>query len=103
MAAVVRTVPPGPTAAPPAARSARPARARGGSLPLLSGDWSWCGASAEGPLETIALLVSHSSQATIEAVYRQQLRPVITKCTEAMYEIYDGDQERDDEKANAVS
>ncbi|WTX92529.1 tyrosine-type recombinase/integrase [Streptomyces sp. NBC_00637] len=31
------------------------------------------------PLETIALLVGHSSQATTEAVYRKQLRPVITK------------------------
>ena len=40
------------------------------------------------PLETIALLVGHSSQATTEAVYRKQLRPVITKGAEAMDVIF---------------
>jgi integrase len=40
------------------------------------------------PLETIALLVGHSSQATTEAVYRKQLRPVITKGAEAMDDIF---------------
>lgn len=45
------------------------------------------------PLETIALLVGHSSQATTEAVYRKQLRPVITKGAEAMDDIFADDQE----------
>ncbi|MEV6004083.1 site-specific integrase [Streptomyces griseomycini] len=45
------------------------------------------------PLETIALLVGHSSQATTEAVYRKQLRPVITKGAEAMDDIFAEDQE----------
>ncbi|WP_445279909.1 tyrosine-type recombinase/integrase [Streptomyces sp. DSM 118148] len=40
------------------------------------------------PLETIALLVGHSSQATTEAVYRKQLRPVIMRGAEAMDEIF---------------
>jgi integrase len=40
------------------------------------------------PLETIALLVGHSSQATTEAVYRKQLRPVITMGAEAMDDIF---------------
>lgn len=40
------------------------------------------------PLEKIALLVGHSSQATTEAVYRKQLRPVITQGAEAMDEIF---------------
>ncbi|WP_257895183.1 site-specific integrase [Streptomyces anulatus] len=40
------------------------------------------------PLERIALLVGHSSQATTEAVYRKQLRPVITQGAEAMDEIF---------------
>ncbi|MEV5516935.1 site-specific integrase [Streptomyces flaveolus] len=44
------------------------------------------------PLETIALLVGHSSQATTEAVYRKQLRPVITKGAEAMDDIFATDQ-----------
>ncbi|WP_150133809.1 hypothetical protein [Streptomyces hyaluromycini] len=35
------------------------------------------------PLERIALLVGHSSQATTEAVYRKQHRPVITEGAEA--------------------
>ncbi|MET8164178.1 site-specific integrase [Streptomyces sp. NPDC005329] len=48
------------------------------------------------PLETIALLVGHSSQATTEAVYRKQLRPVITKGAEAMDDIFAGDQEREE-------
>jgi len=40
------------------------------------------------PLERIALIVGHSSQATTEAVYRKQLRPVITEGAEAMDEIF---------------
>jgi integrase len=44
------------------------------------------------PLETIALLVGHSSQTTTEAVYRKQLRPVITKGAEAMDDIFATDQ-----------
>ncbi|MFD7049637.1 tyrosine recombinase XerC [Streptomyces mirabilis] len=48
------------------------------------------------PLERIALLVGHSSQATTEAVYRKQLRPVITEGAEAMDEIFaDDDGEAD--------
>ncbi|WP_458087030.1 site-specific integrase [Streptomyces malaysiensis] len=45
------------------------------------------------PLERIALLVGHSSQATTEAVYRKQLRPVITQGAEAMDVIFSGDPE----------
>ncbi|MFG2366146.1 tyrosine recombinase XerC [Streptomyces mirabilis] len=45
------------------------------------------------PLERIALLVGHSSQATTEAVYRKQLRPVITEGAEAMDEIFADDDE----------
>ncbi|MFB6947628.1 tyrosine recombinase XerC [Streptomyces sp. NPDC060286] len=41
------------------------------------------------PLERIAMLVGHSSQATTEAVYRKQLRPVITQGAEAMDEIFE--------------
>ncbi|WP_323136053.1 site-specific integrase [Streptomyces sp. NBC_01481] len=48
------------------------------------------------PLEAIALLVGHSSQATTEAVYRKQLRPVITKGAEAMDDIFAEDQEGED-------
>ncbi|MFF7371908.1 site-specific integrase [Streptomyces tricolor] len=48
------------------------------------------------PLERIALLVGHSSQATTEAVYRKQLRPVITQGAEAMDAIFAEDQEGDD-------
>lgn len=40
------------------------------------------------PLERIALLVGHSGQATTEAVYRKQLRPVITQGAEAMDVIF---------------
>ncbi|MFJ4713161.1 tyrosine recombinase XerC [Streptomyces sp. NPDC088785] len=40
------------------------------------------------PLERIAQLVGHSSQATTEAVYRKQLRPVITEGAEVMDEIF---------------
>ncbi|WP_333761940.1 hypothetical protein [Streptomyces sp. IBSBF 2390] len=40
------------------------------------------------PLETIALLVGHTSQVTTEAVYRKQLRPVITRGAEAMDDIF---------------
>jgi integrase len=43
------------------------------------------------PLERIALLVGHSSQATTESVYRKQLRPVITEGAEAMDEIFADD------------
>ncbi|MFJ4524540.1 tyrosine-type recombinase/integrase [Streptomyces sp. NPDC088810] len=45
------------------------------------------------PLETIALLV------TTEAIYRKQLRPMITKRAEAMDDIFAGDQEADYEEA----
>jgi integrase len=59
------------------------------------------------PLETIALLVGHSSQATTEAVYRKQLRPVITKGAEAMDDIFAEDQEGEatasQEEGNAVA
>ena len=55
------------------------------------------------PLETIALLVGHSSQATTEAVYRKQLRPVITKGAEAMDDIFAEDQEGEDTEADAVA
>ncbi|MFJ4772419.1 tyrosine recombinase XerC [Streptomyces uncialis] len=48
------------------------------------------------PLERIALLVGHSSQATTEAVYRKQLRPVITQGAEAMDEIFADEQEEGD-------
>ncbi|MER6114770.1 site-specific integrase [Streptomyces sp. NPDC001743] len=41
------------------------------------------------PLERIAMLVGHSSQATTEAVYRKQLRPVITQGAEVMDEIFE--------------
>lgn len=51
------------------------------------------------PLETIALLVGHSSQATTEAVYRKQLRPVITKGAEAMDDIFADDQEGEEAEA----
>ncbi|WP_254402371.1 tyrosine-type recombinase/integrase [Streptomyces sp. AC555_RSS877] len=47
------------------------------------------------PLETIALLVGHSSQATTEAVYRKQLRPVITQGAEAMDHIFADSREGD--------
>lgn len=46
-------------------------------------------------LERIALLVGHSSQGTTEAVYRKQLRPVITEGAEAMDEIFADDDEAD--------
>ncbi|MFJ4201611.1 tyrosine recombinase XerC [Streptomyces sviceus] len=55
------------------------------------------------PLEAIALLVGHSSQATTEAVYRKQLRPVITKGAEAMDEIFAVDTERRDDNDDGVS
>lgn len=50
------------------------------------------------PLETIALLVGHSSQTTTEVVYRKQLRPVITKGAEAMDDIFTSDQEGEEVK-----
>jgi integrase len=41
--------------------------------------------SAQGtPVEEIARLVGHSSSATTEAVYRKELRPIITKGAEVM-------------------
>ncbi|MFJ8081924.1 hypothetical protein ACIQ6Y_15060 [Streptomyces sp. NPDC096205] len=59
------------------------------------------------PLERIALLVGHSSQATTEAVYRKQLRPVITQGAEAMDDIIADDHEVEaaegDEAGNAVT
>jgi integrase len=51
------------------------------------------------PLERIALLVGHSSQATTEAVYRKQLRPVITEGAEAMDVIFAADDEGEAEDA----
>ena len=53
------------------------------------------------PLERIALLVGHSSQATTEAVYRKQLRPVITEGAEAMDDIFAEDQEGEEAKSSA--
>ncbi|MFD6414995.1 tyrosine recombinase XerC [Streptomyces sp. NPDC060194] len=50
------------------------------------------------PLEKIALLVGHSSQTTTEAVYRKQLRPVITQGAEAMDVIFAYEQEADAEE-----
>ncbi|MFP1625732.1 tyrosine-type recombinase/integrase [Streptomyces sp. 5K101] len=56
------------------------------------------------PLETIALLVGHSSQTTTEAVYRKQLRPVITEGAEAMDDIFAEDQEGEgEEEGDAVA
>ncbi|MFJ4079835.1 tyrosine recombinase XerC [Streptomyces iakyrus] len=55
------------------------------------------------PLETIALLVGHSSQATTEAVYRKQLRPVITQGAEAMDDIFAEDQEEEVVEGDAVA
>ncbi|MFF7902736.1 tyrosine recombinase XerC [Streptomyces sp. NPDC007920] len=59
------------------------------------------------PLERIALLVGHSSQATTEAVYRKQLRPVITQGAEAMDDIFADEQKgkdaADDEEGDAVA
>ncbi|MGM9442191.1 site-specific integrase [Streptomyces murinus] len=55
------------------------------------------------PLESIALLVGHSSQATTEAVYRKQLRPVITKGAEAMDDIFAEDQEQEDAESEEES
>jgi hypothetical protein len=59
------------------------------------------------PLERIALLVGHSSQATTEVVYRKQLRPVITQGAEAMDHIFAEDQEgeaaEDDDEGDAVA
>jgi integrase len=59
------------------------------------------------PLERIALLVGHSSQATTEAVYRKQLRPVITEGAEAMDDIFAEDQKEgeteDQEEGGAVA
>ncbi|OIV37856.1 site-specific integrase [Mangrovactinospora gilvigrisea] len=46
------------------------------------------------PLEVIARVVGHSSTATTEAVYRKQLRPVITEGAGAMDSIFNyGDEE----------
>ncbi|GHF75910.1 hypothetical protein GCM10018783_52400 [Streptomyces griseosporeus] len=41
-------------------------------------------------------MVGHSSQATTEAVYRKQLRPVITQGAEAMDDIFAEDHEGED-------
>lgn len=53
------------------------------------------------PLEKIALIVGHSSTATTEAVYRHQLRPVITEGAETMDEVFpvELDEEEDDGEA----
>ncbi len=40
------------------------------------------------PLERIAQLVGHTSRTPTEAVYRKQLRPVITEGAEAMDVIF---------------
>ncbi|MFF7980213.1 tyrosine recombinase XerC [Streptomyces sp. NPDC007901] len=53
------------------------------------------------PLERIALLVGHSSQATTEAVYRKQLRPVITEGAEAMDDIFAEDREGEETEDSA--
>ena len=59
------------------------------------------------PLERIALLAGHSSQATTQAVYRKQLRPVITQGAEAMNDIFAEDQEPEttegEEESDAVA
>lgn len=55
------------------------------------------------PLERIALLVGHSSQTTTEAVYRKQLRPVITQGAEAMDDIFAEDQEGEAPEGDAVA
>jgi hypothetical protein len=59
------------------------------------------------PLEHIALLVGHSSQATTEAVYRKKLRPVITEGAEAMDDIFaedrEGEEAGDSEEGGAVA
>ncbi|MFI1509980.1 hypothetical protein [Streptomyces sp. NPDC020597] len=41
-------------------------------------------------------MVGHSSQATTEAVYRKQLRPVITEGAEAMDDIFAEDREEEE-------
>lgn len=46
-------------------------------------------------------MVGHSSQATTEAVYRKQLRPVITQGAEAMDEIFAEDQEEESREDQA--
>ncbi|MFF8485501.1 tyrosine-type recombinase/integrase [Streptomyces antibioticus] len=59
------------------------------------------------PLERIALLIGHSSQATAEAVRRKQLRPVTTQGVEAMDDIVAEGQEGEDtegeEEGDAVA
>jgi site-specific recombinase XerD len=46
--------------------------------------------SASGtPVEEIARLVGHSSTRTTEVIYRQELRPVLTRGAEAMDTIFD--------------
>ncbi|MFF8394296.1 hypothetical protein [Streptomyces sp. NPDC016172] len=60
-------------------------------------------------LERIALLVGHSSQATTEAVYRKQLRTVITQGAEAMDDVFAEEQEgetaedEEEEEGDAVA
>lgn len=64
----------------------------------LEPEWTPGGATAQFasllsdygiPLQRIAQLVGHTSQATTEAVYRKQLHPVITQeGAEAMDEIF---------------
>ncbi|SDK48560.1 hypothetical protein SAMN05421806_10824 [Streptomyces indicus] len=53
------------------------------------------------PLGRIALLVGHTSQATTEAVYRKQLRPVITQGAEAMDDIFAEEQKAADKEGAA--
>lgn len=55
------------------------------------------------PLETIALLVGHSSQATTEAVYRKQLRPVIMKGAEAMDDDQEGEEVEEQEEGGTAA
>jgi len=52
------------------------------------------------PLKVIARVVGHSSTATTEAVYRKQLRPVITEGAGAMDEIFGIGEKREAERAN---
>ncbi|WP_255426987.1 hypothetical protein [Pseudonocardia sp. C8] len=46
------------------------------------------------PLEHISRLVGHSGTAVTEAVYRQQLRPVLEHGATAMDEIFPADDDR---------
>lgn len=51
------------------------------------------------PLEHIARLVGHSGTATTEAVYRQQIRPVLEHGATAMDEIFPVAEDDEDDEA----